>query len=96
MAKEKAIDIQIKESETDWKTRLVEERKTLLEKTLKLKNTLEDRDTLLSAVEWDMLRHQYGAMREYLQALTDRCVYYELIDAGNLHLDYSGPCCKNY
>lgn len=72
----------------DFKTRLVEERKELLEKTIKLKNAIDDPEMKLNAHEWEMLRCQFGAMRDYLQALTERCVYYKLIPAGDLMLRY--------
>lgn len=74
-----------------WQERLVEERKQLLERTISLKKTFDDPTMLLNETEWSMLRCQYGAMREYLQALTDRCIYYGLIEAGDLGLSYSGP-----
>ena len=87
---------EIKNEVEDWQTRLLAERKELLDKTLKLKSVFADPEKKLSEIEWDMLRHQYGAMRDYLQALTDRCVYYELIDSGNLDLNYSGPLRNRY
>lgn len=73
----------------EWQERLVKERAELLEKTIKLKNALDDSEFKLSAREWEMLREQFGIMREYAQILTTRCVYYNLIPAGDLHLDYS-------
>lgn len=73
----------------DWQARLVEERAELLKKTIALKNTLDDKKNLkLSNREWEMLRLQFGIMREYVQILTDRCVYYGLIEAGDLNLHY--------
>lgn len=72
----------------DWKTRLVEERKQLLERTIKLKKAMDNPDMKLNNKEWDMLKHQFCSMREYLQALTDRCVYYELIESGDLGIYY--------
>lgn len=72
----------------DWKLRLLEERANLLNNTIKLKNTIDSSDMKLTCKEWDMLREQYHAMREYLQVLTDRCVYYELIEHGDLGLHY--------
>lgn len=70
----------------DFKTRLVEERKELLEKTIKLKNAIDNPEMKLNAHEWEMLQHQFRTMREYLHALTDRCVYYKLITDGDLML----------
>ena len=72
----------------DFKTRLVEERKELLEKTIKLKNAIDDPEMKLNAQECEMLRCQFNAMRDYLQILTNRCVYYKLIPAGDLMLHY--------
>lgn len=73
----------------DWQAKLVEERAELLKKTLALKNTLDDKKNLkLSNREWEMLRSQFCVMREYVQILTDRCVYYGLIEAGDLNLHY--------
>ena len=71
-----------------WLRELKQERADLLDKTLKLKIFMEDSDTKLNSMEWDMLRRQYGAMREYLQALTDRCVYHGLLESANLYLEY--------
>lgn len=81
---------------SEWQARLVEERSELLTKVLNLKSTLNDEKVKLNCVEWEMLRCQFGAMREYLQALTDRCVYYNLIPSGDLHLDYSNPINRKY
>lgn len=72
----------------DWKFRLLDERTNLLRNTIKLKNAIDSSDMKLTCKEWDMLRVQYHAMREYLQALTDRCVYYGLIEHGDLGLHY--------
>lgn len=72
----------------DWKTRLVEERKQLLERTIKLKKAMDNPDMKLNNKEWDMLKYQFCSMRGYLQALTDRCVYYELIESGDLEIHY--------
>ena len=72
----------------DWKLRLLEERANLLNNTIKLKNAIDSPDMKLTCKEWDMLREQYHAMLEYLQVLTDRCVYYELIEHGDLGLHY--------
>jgi hypothetical protein len=72
----------------DWKLRLLEERANLLNNTIKLKNAIDSPDMKLTCKEWDMLREQYHAMREYLQVLTDRCVYYGLIEHGDLGLHY--------
>ena len=72
----------------DWKVRLKEERIALLEKTLKLKNFMDNPDSKLSRREWEMLNNQYYHMREYLQALTDRCIYYNIIEGGDLGIHY--------
>ena len=72
----------------DWKFRLLDERTNLLRNTIKLKNAIDSPDMKLTCKEWDMLREQYHAMREYLQVLTDRCVYYGLIEHGDLGLRY--------
>ena len=72
-----------------WQERLIAERKELLDKTIKLKNMLDDGSKLLSRQEWHMLECQYEAMRSYLQVLTDRCVYYKIIPAGNINLSYN-------
>ena len=80
------MDEQAKELIPDWQSRLVDERKELLEKTLKLKKVIDSKDFKVNFVEWEMLRNQYGCMREYLRILTDRCKYYGLIDAENLDI----------
>lgn len=72
----------------DWKTRLVEERKELLERTIKLKRAMDNPEMKLNNREWDMLRCQFFAMKEYLRVLTDRCVYYELIESDDLEIHY--------
>lgn len=72
----------------EWQLRLLQERKELLEKTIKLKKTFDNPDMKLNTTEWRMLRAQFGHMRDYLQALTDRCVYYGLISGGDLGLHY--------
>lgn len=75
-----------------WLSRLKDERTELLERTLRLKAFMDDPNTKLSKREWDMLQRQFSFMRDYLQALTDRCVYYGLLEAANLYLEY--PSCK--
>lgn len=72
----------------EWQQRLLEERKDLLEKTIKLKNTFSNPDMKLTDQEWRMLHSQFDSMKNYLQDLTDRCIYYGLIEAGNLNLHY--------
>lgn len=72
----------------DWQQRLLEERKDLLEKTIKLKKTFSNPDMKLNEQEWRMLHSQFDSMKNYLQDLTDRCIYYGLIEAGNLNLHY--------
>lgn len=87
---------EIKNDILDWQEQLKQERTELLEKTLKLKILMEDPDIKLSKREWDMLQRQFSFMRDYLQALTDRCVYYGLLEAANLYLEYpsfKGPGC---
>lgn len=71
-----------------WQRRLVEERKELLYRTIKLKKAMDDPDMKLNNREWEMLRAQFCFMRDYLQALTDRCVYYNLIESGDLGIHY--------
>lgn len=73
----------------DWQERLIAERSELLEKTLKLKKTLDDKNGLkLTCREWDLLKQQFQSMKYYLQTLTTRCVYYGLIEAGDLGISY--------
>lgn len=72
----------------DWQIRIKEERTELLQRTIKLKNFTDSPNTKLSRKEWEMLMSQLHAMVEYLQALTDRCVYYELIESGDLGIHY--------
>ena len=73
----------------EWQLRLIDERRDLLKKTIALKNAIDDKSGLkLTHKEWEMLANQYYYMREYLQALTDRCVYYGLIESGDLGLHY--------
>lgn len=71
-----------------WKVRLLEERRELLARTIKLKKALDNPEMKLSNREWEMLRAQFCFMRDYLQALTDRCVYYGLIESGDLGIHY--------
>ena len=49
---------------------------------------MDDPDMKLNNREWEMLRAQFCFMRDYLQALTDRCVYYGLIESGDLGIHY--------
>lgn len=72
----------------DWQIRLREERTELLQRTIKLKKFIDSPNTKLNKNEWEMLMGQLQAMKEYLQALTDRCVYYELIESGDLRIHY--------
>ena len=74
----------------EWQERLLEERKELMERTIKLGKFLDDPDAKLNHEEWKMLEAQYHHMKEYLQILTTRCVRYGLLEAINLYLDYSG------
>lgn len=77
-----------------WLIRLKQERTELLERTLKLKQHIENPDSKHNKQEWDMLQRQFSFMRDYLQALTDRCVYYGILESANLYLEYpSNPCC---
>ncbi len=73
----------------EWQDRLVEERKELLDKMIKLKNMIDDGVLKLSRKEWRMLECQYEAMRNYLQVLTDRCVFYNIISAADLGISYN-------
>lgn len=73
---------------TEVAQRLIDERKELLERTIKLRNAIDNPEMKLNAHEWEMLHRQFSAMRDYLQVLTDRCVYYKLIPAGDLMLRY--------
>lgn len=79
----------------EWQLRLKQERADLLERTLKLRAFMDSPDSKLNKKEWDMLQRQFSYMREYLQALTDRCVYYGLLESANLYLEYPSykPCC---
>lgn len=72
----------------DWKVKLKEERAELLKKTLELKHFIDSPDAKLSWREWDMINNQFHSMRNYLQALTDRCIYYKIIEGGDLNLLY--------
>lgn len=72
----------------DWQLRLLVERKVLLQRTIKLRKAIENPDMKLNSREWDMLHQQFSSMRDYLQTLTDRCVYYGLIESGDLGLHY--------
>ena len=77
-----------------WLWELKQERTELLERTLKLKQYMEDPNSRLNQHEWNMLQRQFSFMRDYLQALTDRCVYYKLLESANLYLEYpSYPVC---
>lgn len=72
----------------DWKVKLKEERAELLKKTIEIKNFIDSPEAKLSWREWDMLNTQFHSMRGYLQALTDRCIYYKIIEGGDLNLLY--------
>ena len=78
-----------------WLIRLKDERTELLERTLRLKQHMEDPDSKHNKQEWDMLQRQFSFMRDYLQALTDRCVYYGILESANLYLEYPSymSCC---
>lgn len=77
-----------------WLSRLKDERTELLERTLRLKVHMDHPESLHNKQEWDMIQRQYYAMRDYLQALTDRCVYYGILESANLNLEYpSRPGC---
>ena len=75
-----------------WQMRLLEERDELLRRTIALKNTFFNPEMKLNEQEWQMLHRQFDYMKAYLQALTDRCIYYKLIEAGDLGLRYETPC----
>lgn len=72
----------------DWQIRLKEERTELLQRTIKLKKYMDSPNTKLNSREWEMLHCQFRYMRELLQVLTDRCIYYELIESGDLGIHY--------
>lgn len=76
-----------------WLSRLKDERTELLERTLRLKQHIEDPDSKHNKQEWEMLQSQFSFMRDYLQVLTDRCVYYGILESANLYLEY--PSCKS-
>ena len=73
---------------SEWKTRLIEERKDLLAKTIKLKKAFDNPALAMSNKEWEMLHEQFHAMRNYLQILTDRCIFYGLMESGDLGIHY--------
>ena len=73
---------------SEWKTRLIEERKDLLEKTIKLKKAFDNPELAMSNKEWEMLHEQFHTMRNYLQILTDRCIFYGLMESGDLGIHY--------
>ena len=81
---------EVKVQTPEWQVRLVEERKELLDRTIKLKNFMDSEEAKLNKKEWDMLYCQFYAMKGYLQHMTNRCVYYKLIPAGDLGLSYKG------
>lgn len=64
----------------DWQLRIKEERDGLLKKTIKLKNFIDNPESKANYTEWELLKEQLRAMRDYLAVLTRRCRYYKLID----------------
>lgn len=64
----------------DWQLRLKAEREKLLEKAEKLRNFIDNPESKANYREWEMMKRQLGAMREYLAALSERCKYYGLIE----------------
>lgn len=74
--------------DSTWQTRLRDERNEVLWRTVKLKKHMDDPEAKHNRMEWEMLQRQFCAMREYLQVLTDRCVYYGLIESGDLGIHY--------
>lgn len=64
----------------DWQLRIRKEREEILEKAIKLRNFIDNPESQANYREWEMMRRQLNAMREYLCALTDRCKYYGLIE----------------
>lgn len=82
------LEKQLNPSGDSWKERLVQERKDLLTKCIALKRHIDCPENKHNCVEWEMLRRQFNLMRDYIQALTDRCIYYGLIEAGDLGLHY--------
>lgn len=76
-----------------WQLRLLEERDELRRRTIALKNTFSNPEMKLNEQEWRLLHCQFDAMQRYLQILTDRCIYYELIfDPADLGLRSDTPC----
>lgn len=82
------LEKQLNPSGDGWKERLIKERTELLNKTIKLKNHIDNPDSKHNFEEWDMIRQQFDFMCKYLQVLTDRCTYYSLIPSGDLNLHY--------
>lgn len=72
----------------NWGDRLIEERKEILERCIALKKAMDSPDMKLNQEEWGLLHNQFSSMRDYLQALTNRCVYYGLIESGDLGIHY--------
>ena len=88
---EKRTDMDTSVQFEDWQLRLKEERNALLEKTIKLKKKIDDKNFKANRLEWESIQHQFHLMRELCQVLTDRCVYYGLIEGGDLGLSYDFP-----
>lgn len=64
----------------DWQLRIKKEREELLEKTQKLMQFIDDPNSKANYTEWELLKEQLRAMRDYLSVLTRRCRYYKLIE----------------
>lgn len=64
----------------DWQLRIKIEKDELLKKVIKLKNFIDNPESKANYTEWELLKEQLGAMRNYLSVLTRRCRYYRLID----------------
>lgn len=82
------LEKQLNPSGDGWKERLIQERTELLNRTIKLKNHIDSPNNKHNNIEWEMLHKQFHMMKEYLQVLTDRCIYYELIPSEDLNLHY--------
>lgn len=82
------LEKQLNPSGDGWKERLIKERTELLNKTIKLKNHIDNPDIKHNNSEWGLLCRQFAIMQEYVQILTDRCIYYNLIPSGDLNLHY--------
>lgn len=72
----------------DWQLRLKKERDELIKEARKLKQFIDNPESKASWKEWELLRRQMCAMREYICALTERCKFYGLIECEDLEPFY--------